>query len=402
MISVPRVRAMLRKELRQLFRDPKTKRMVFGAPIIQLLLFGYAVNTDVTRVATFVVDHDRTETSRALVDAFTAPGYFQLVGRSERPAELDAALDRGDAAVGLWIPRGFATDLAAGRGASVQVLVDGTNSNTATVAQGYAARIVRSFGLARAGASGASGAGGAGAAGADAGGGVSGDGGVSAGANAAPLPTGVELRTRAWYNPDLASRVYNVPAVVALILLLMCFLLTAMTVVRERELGTLEQLMVSPLSAGELMLGKTLPVALIGLADLVLVVAVAILWFDIPFRGNPLLLLAASALFILAALGLGLLISTVSNTQQEAFMGMFMVILPLIILSGFMYPIHTMPDFFQALTLLNPLRYFLEIVRGVFLKGAGLDVLWPQLLVLSAMAAGILTLATLRFRRTLR
>ncbi|MEX2609750.1 MAG: ABC transporter permease [Gemmatimonadota bacterium] len=380
MISVPRVRALLRKELRQLFRDPKTKRMVFGAPIIQLLLFGYAVNTDVTRVATFVVDHDRTEASRALLDAFTAPGYFQVVGRSARPADLDAALDRGSVAVGLWIPRGFAADLAGGRGATVQVLVDGTNSNTATVAQGYATRIVRSFGLARAGAGG-TGAG---------------------GANAAPLPTGVELRTRAWYNPDLASRVYNVPAVVALILILMCFLLTAMTVVRERELGTLEQLMVSPLSAGELMLGKTLPVALIGLADLVLVVAVAILWFDIPFRGNPLLLLAASAVFILASLGLGLFISTVSNTQQEAFMGMFMVILPLIILSGFMYPIHTMPDFFQGLTLLNPLRYFLEIVRGVFLKGAGLAVLWPQLLVLTAMAAGILTLATLRFRRTLR
>jgi ABC-2 type transport system permease protein len=371
MISVPRVRALLRKELRQLFRDPKTKRMVFGAPIIQLLLFGYAVNTDVTRVATFVVDHDHTADSRALVDAFTAPGYFQVAGRSDRAADLDAALDHGRAMVGLWIPRGFAADLAAGRGATVQVLVDGTNSNTATVAQGYATRIVRGFGLAR----------------------VTGS---------TDIPAGVDLRTRAWYNPDLASRVYNVPAVVAMILLIMCFLLTAMSVVRERELGTLEQLTVSPLSATELMLGKTLPVALIALADLALVVAVAILWFDIPFRGSALLLVAASAVYILAGLGLGLLISTVSRTQQEAFMGMFMVILPLIILSGFMYPIHTMPEFFQTLTLLNPLRYFMEIVRVVFLKGAGLEVLWPQLLVLTGMAAAILTLATLRFRRALR
>ncbi len=367
-----RIRALLRKELRQLFRDPRSKRIVFGAPVIQLLLFGYAVNTDVQRVATVVVDHDRTAESRALVDALTAGGYFRVVGRFDRPADLAAALDAGKATIGVEIPAGFARDLGAGRGARVQVLVDGTNSNTGTVAQGYIARIVQEFGAERAAAAGA-------------------------------LPAGgVDLRARAWYNPDLASRVYNIPAVVGAILMLMSLLLTALAVVRERELGTLDQLVVSPITAGELMVGKTIPVALIALVDMALIAGIGTLWFDVPFRGSVLTLLLGSALFILASLGFGLLISTVSRTQQEAFMGMFLFFLPAIILSGFLYPVDTMPAFFRALTLLNPLRHFLEFVRAVFLKGAGVAELWPQLAIIAVMAAGVLWLATWRFRRAVR
>ncbi|HEY8468479.1 MAG TPA: ABC transporter permease [Longimicrobiales bacterium] len=370
--SLLRIRALLRKEFRQLFRDPRSKRIVFGAPVLQLLLFGYAVNTDVHRVATVVVDHDRTAESRALVDALTAGGYFRVVGRSDRSADLAAALDAGKATIGVEIPAGFARDLAAGRGARVQVLVDGTNSNTATVAQGYIARIVQEFGAERAAAAGA-------------------------------LPTGgVDLRARAWYNPDLASRVYNIPAVVGAILMMMSLLLTALAVVRERELGTLDQLVVSPITAGELIVGKTVPAALIALVDMALIAGIGTLWFDVPFRGSVLTLLLGSAFFILASLGFGLLISTVSRTQQEAFMGMFLFFLPAIILSGFLYPVHTMPAFFRALTLLNPLRHFLEFVRAVFLKGAGIGELWPQLATIAVMAAGVLWLATWRFRRAVR
>lgn len=370
-LDLLRIRRMVVKELRQLFRDPKTKRVIFVSPVIQLILFGYAVNTDVRNVATALVDLDRTVESRRLVDAFTSSGYFRIVDRSDRPAALRRALDRGHAVVGLHVPAGYAEDLAAGRSPAVQLLVDGTNSNTATVAQGYAVRIARDVGARIA----------------------AGEGGAS--------PPAIDLRARAWFNPSLQSRVYNVPAVIGVIVLLMCLLLTAMAVVREREIGTLEQLLVSPLSATELMLGKTLPVAGIALVQLALVTTVALLWFDIPLRGSVPALLVAAALFILAGLSLGLYISTISSTQQEAFLAMFLFVLPAIILSGFLYPIETMPEIFQTLTLANPLRHFLEIVRGIFLKGAGPADLWVQYSVLLAMASGGLVIATRRFRASL-
>jgi ABC-2 type transport system permease protein len=372
--SALRIRRMIVKELRQLFRDPRTKRVIFVAPVIQLVLFGYAVNTDVRNVAMALVDHDRTPESRALADALTASGYFRLVLTSDRPADLGQALDAGRAVVGLEIPPGYAGDLAAGRTASVQLLLDGTNSNTATVAQGYATRIVANLGarIARESTEGLG-----------------------------PVPGGIDLRARAWFNPSLESRVYNVPAVIGVIVLLMCLLLTALAVVREREVGTLEQLLVSPLSATELMLGKTIPVAGIALVQLTLVTSAALLWFDIPLRGPVSTLVLAAALFILAGLSLGLLISTISATQQEAFLAMFLFLLPAIILSGFLYPIDTMPELFQQLTLANPLRHFLEIVRGIFLRGAGITELWVQFVVLAGMALAGLGVATWRFRMTL-
>lgn len=369
-LSFLRVRRMVVKELRQLFRDPRTRGVIFVSPIIQLVLFGYAVNTDVHSVATAVVDHDHTAESRALISALTASDYFRIVLQSDRPADLGRALDDGRAVVALEIPTRYAADLAAGRGPAVQLLVDGSNSNTATIAQGYAARIVQQLGATVVSANGAS---------------------------MAPI----DLRARAWFNPSLESRVYNVPAVIGVILLLMCLLLTAMAVVRERELGTLEQLLVSPLSAGELMLGKTLPVAGVALVQMTLVTIVALLWFRVPLLGSVPVLLLAAALFILAGLSFGLFISTISATQQEAFLGMFLFMLPAIILSGFLYPVSTMPTVFQYLTLANPLRHFLEIVRGIFLRGAGVSDLWIQFSVLATMAGAGLFIATRRFRRTL-
>ena len=370
-LSLLRIRRLVTKELRQLFRDPKTKRVIFGAPVLQLILFGYAVNTDVYDVATALVDHDNTAESRALVESLTASGYFRVVLSSDRPADLDEALDRGHARVALQIPAGYSADLKAGRGPVVQLLVDGTNSNTATVAQGYAAKIIQQRGARAALESGLA------------------------------LPQGVELRSRAWFNPDLDSQVYNVPAVIGVIVLLMSLLLTALSVVREREVGTLEQLLVSPLSATELMLGKTLPVAGVAMMQLATVTAVALLWFQVPLRGSVPTLLFAALLFILAGLSFGLFISTISATQQEAFLSMFLFILPAIILSGFLYPIDTMPEIFQRLTLANPLRHFLEIVRGIFLRGSGLRELWVQFTVLAGMAGVGLGVAASRFKASL-
>ena len=377
------VTELVRKERHQLLRDPRTRMIIFVAPIVQLLVFGYAVNTDIRDVATVVVDRDVTSDSRRLLDAFTATGRFQIVERAARPTEMTAALDRGDVVVGLEIPAGFAADLAAGRSPAVQVLVDGTNSNTGTVALGYANRIVQAFGAEKLGAS-ATGAGVGGAR-----------------PDGTGRPAGVDLRTRAWYNPDLASRDYNVPAVIGAVLMLMCLLLTALAVARERETGTLEQLMVTPLKPAELMLGKTLPVAVVGLIDLALVTTVAVAWFRIPFRGSIPTLLVAALVYIVAALALGLLISTVSRTQQEAFMSMFLFFLPAVILSGFLYPVYTMPALFRWISVLDPIRHFLVIVRGLFLRGEGFLELWPELLILTAMAVGILGLAVARFRRSL-
>ena len=362
-----RVRRMLRKEFRQMFRDPRLARVIFIAPVIQLIVFGYAVNTDLRQAPTYVVDQDNTRASRELVDALTASGYFRVVGRSDRAAAITEALDRGRALMGVQVPRGFARDLVAGRGAEVQLILDGSNSNTGTIARGNAERIIQLFALERMRAAGVTGA--------------------------------LELRTRAWYNPDLASRVYNVPAVIGLILMLMSLLLTALTVVREREVGTLEQLSVTPLTPGEFILGKTIPPAIVAFIDLALITGVAILWFDIPFRGPALALLLAASLYILTGLAFGLLVSTISRTQQEAFMALFLTLMPAIILSGFMFPIFTMPDVFQWMTYANPIRHFLEIVRGVFLKGDGMAQLWSQYLWLTGLAALMLWSAVWRFRR---
>ena len=368
-INLPRLRQMVRKEFKQLLRDPRSKRMMFMSPVVQLLLFAYAVNTDVRRAATFVVDHDGTAVSRELVQTFTASGYFRVAGQSSRPADLARALDAGDAVLGLEIPRGFAADLLAGRAPQVQVLIDGTSSNTATVASGYAAQILAGY----------------------------------TGTRATGPPeheTTLDLRARVWYNPNLVSRVYNVPGVIGTIIMLMGLLLTALAIVREREIGTLEQLMVSPLSSLELMLGKTIPVVVICFVDLLLITSVALLWFDIPLRGSFVLLLVTSLFYIFTALGLGLFISTVSDTQQEAFMSMFFFFLPALMLSGFMYPVANMPEAVQIVTLANPIRHYLEVVRAIFLKGAGLDALWPQITVLAVMGTVILSLAASRFRKT--
>jgi ABC-2 type transport system permease protein len=374
-LDLGRLTQLVRKEARQTFRDPRALRVIFVAPIIQLLVFGYAVTTDVKNAALIVYDRDHTSQSRQLVQALTAAGYFRVEATAQRAEDLAAALDHGRAILALEIPRGFQGDLAAGRPATVQLLIDGTTSNTATVAQAYASQIILRFGQEHSPV-------------------------VQAARTATGHVPGVDLRVRAWYNPNLESRVYNVPGVVCNLMMLMSLLLTTLAVVRERELGTLEQLMVSPLKPAELIVGKTLPVVGIALVDLVLITSVATLWFHIPMRGSYALLGLVSLAYIVCGLGIGLLISTVSDTTQEAFMTMFMFFLPAMIFSGFFFPVENMPVFFQYVSLLDPVRYYVEAVRAIFLKGAGLAVLWPQFAALAVMGGGILSLATSRFHKT--
>ncbi len=366
--SLERILELVRKEFRQVLRDPRMRGIIFVAPVIQLLVFGYAVSTDVKNTSLYVVDQDRTEASRSVADAMTSGGWFRIVGRSGDPRDLVSALDHGDAVAGVVIPTGFSRDLDRGA-ARVQVILDGSNSNVATVARGYAERILREWGLAR--------------------------GGID-------LKAALDVRERAWFNAGLSSRDYNVPGVTGLIIFMICLMLTALAIVREREAGTLEQLMVSPVRRFELILGKSIPFALIGLFDLALVTIVAFAWFGIPFRGSPPALLLASVLYILSGLGIGLFISTISSTQQEAFMGTFLVFLPAILLAGLMFPVRSMPKIFQIITLANPIRHYLVIVRSIFLKGSGIEALWPHYAALAIIGFSIFAFATARFEKRLR
>jgi ABC-2 type transport system permease protein len=366
--SLERIFELVRKEFRQVLRDPRMRGIIFVAPVIQLLVFGYAVSTDVRNTSLFIVDQDRSEASRSVASAMTAGPWFRLVGVSDDPRVLVSALDHADAVAGLVIPRGFSRDVDRGA-ARVQLILDGSNSNVATVARGYAERMLLEWALAR--------------------------GGID-------LSTTLEVRERAWFNAGLSSRDYNVPGVTGLIIFMICLMLTALAIVREREAGTLEQLMVSPVKRFELILGKSIPFALIGLFDLALVTVVAFAWFDIPFRGSPPALLLASSLYILSGLGIGLFISTISTTQQEAFMGTFLVFLPAILLAGLMFPVRSMPWIFQVITLANPVRHYLVIVRSIFLKGAGIGALWPHYLALLIIGVVIFGIATLRFEKRIR
>ncbi|WP_031217574.1 ABC transporter permease [Halomonas sp. PBN3] len=370
-----RIYRMMIKEFIQVLRDPRMRFLIFVTPVVQLIVFGFAVTTDVEHIKTAILDMDRSAESRALADQFTSSGYFDIIARPESPDALGELLDRTVVIAAIQIDRGFADDLAAGRQAEIQVLIDGTDSNTGTVAMDYAQRITSAFSRKRLDAS------------------------VTQLEQAA-APSGlVELRSRAWYNPDLKSRYYNVPGVVAVILLMTSLLLTSMAIVREREIGTMEQLMVTPIRPMELILGKTLPFVMISYLDLVVVMLVAVYGFGIPIRGSGLLLLFGAGLYLMSTIGVGLFISTVSKTQQQALMASFFFFLPATLLSGFMFPIENMPELAQWITYINPLRYFLVIIRDVFLKGSGMDLLWPQFLAQGALGLLLLTGSALRFRK---
>jgi ABC-2 type transport system permease protein len=368
---------MLIKEFIQIARDPRMRAILLVIPIVQVLIFGYAVTTDVRHIRTAVYDLDESPASRELLSRFEGSGTFDFAVRVRREVEVAALLDRGEVKAVIRVNRGFSADLGAGRTAGVQILVDGTDSNTASVILSYASRIAGDFG-------------------------------AEALSERVLRTTGLDLSpsavtpaTRAWFNPNLESRNFYVPGVIALLVMVLSVLLSSMAVVREKEIGTIEQIMVTPIGRSEFILGKTVPFVVICLFDVVLISVVAVFWFDVPIEGDPLILLASTVLYLMGTLGVGLFISTVSGTQQQAMMTAFFFMMPAILLSGFIYPIANMPLPVQWLTFLNPLRYFLVVLRGVFLKGVGLDVLWPQMAALALLGASLLGLAVLRFKKTL-
>ena len=366
-----RIKHMIIKEFIQTFRNRKNWVLLFGFPIIQLFMFGYVVTTDVNNISTAFYDRDKSQESRELARRLQASGYFSITHYPQSADEIKDLLDRGEVLCAIQINEKFASDIAKGKPAEVQVIVDGTDSNTAMIAMNYASKIIGGYAADRA-----------------------------APAVKARL-TQIEFRTRFWYNPDLKSRNYNVPGVIASIIMLICLMLTSMSIVREREMGTIEQLMVSPIRPFELMLGKTLPFAIISFFDMLVVIVLGTLWFGITIKGSLLLLFLGTTVYLLSVLGIGLFISTILRTQQQALMATMFFFMPALLLSGFMFPIDNMPEGFQYLTYLNPLRYFLIIIRGVFLKGSGFDILWPQMAALLFLGSIIITLSSLRFRKRL-
>ena len=372
-----RIRHMLIKEFIQVLRDPRMKGVVFVMPVIQLIVIGYAVTTDVRHVRTAVYDLDDSRESRRLVDHFLATETFDLVEYVTDDRQMTELLDHGDVQMVLHFQHGFGEDLRAGRMAQVQIIVDGTDSNTAGVILGYASQITMT--TAR---------------------NVLIDRFIRLQGRFQP-PGRAELRTRAWFNENLESRNFYVPGAIVVIVSVVTLLLTSMAVVREKEIGTMEQVMVTPIRPVEFVLGKTAPFAIIGFIDVVLVMAIGVFWFQVPLRGSIPLLLAAAGLYLVTILGIGLLISTVSGTQQQAMMGTFFFFFPAMLLSGFAFPIENMPEPVQWVTYVNPLRYFLVILRNIFLKGVGLEILWPQFAALAAIGLATLWLVSVRFRKTL-
>lgn len=369
---------ILRKEFLQLRRDPNIVRLIFIGPIAQLLIFGFAINLDVNSVPMIVCDLDHSLQSHDFIARFENSGYFPIVAYVDRIGDIDDYLQRGKASIAITISREFGRKIAKGEPAQVQAIVDGSESSAASVGISYAQAIVagysqqvmlagfarRGFGMLR--------------------------------------PISVEPEIRVWYNPDLRSRNYILPGLLGMILMQATVVLTALAIVKEKETGTMEQLIVTPVKTWQIIIGKLAPFTIISIIDILLALAGITLLFGIPVRGSLVTLGGLSALFILTTLGIGLFVSTVSSTQQQAMMtAMFFVMLPMNFLSGFIFPIENMPKLIQLVSYLLPLRYFFEIIRGIVLRGAGLDVLWPQVLALVVFAVGILTLSAVRFKKKL-
>ena len=369
---------LIRKEFLQLRRDKKMLPIIFVAPIFQLIILGYAVNMDIKNIQLAVYDLDKSSKSRELIRGFTNSGYFTLIDYINHYQELDHYLDYGKASLVVVIPNDFAKKINGRETAQVQIIIDGSDSSFAMASLQYATlilnrysqnivleliRVMRYQGL--------------------------------------RIPQ-IIPQVRVWYNPELLSKNFMIPGVLALLLMVITALLTSLALVREREIGTMEQLIVTPIKPYVLLTGKLAPFVLIGMIDVILVITVANLWFKVQIKGSVILLLLLCIIFLLTTLGLGLFVSTISKTQQQAMMvTMFFIMLPMIYLSGFVFPIENMPKIMQAISYLLPLRYFVVIVRGIFLKGVGIKELWDETLLLFLLGIFIFSLSVMRFRKKL-
>jgi len=366
------------KELIQVLRDKRLRTTLIVPPLFQLIIFGYAANLDVKHIRMAVRDLDQSVDSRELIARFSGSKYFDLVSFPETPKEIEFLIKKGEVILSIEIPSDFSKKLKKGEGTTIQIILDGTESNTAMIALGYIGRILSEYSTAilvkrlnREGVIGFE-------------------------------EAGVEVEHRIWFNATLESRLFYVPGVIGSIAFLIPIILTAQAIVREREIGTLEQIMVTPIRPWELVVGKTLPFAMIGLLDAIIIALIGVFWFEVPFRGNPLILFLGNVLFLMSAVGIGLFISTISSTQQQAQISTFFFAMPAFILSGFAFPLENMPEWLQNITYINPLRYFLVIIRGVFLKGNGLDILWPQMVALTILGGLMILLSSLRFQKRLK
>lgn len=374
------LRSFIAKEFTQILRDFRMRGMLFGAPVLMLVVFGYAVNTDVKSIKMAVLDRDRSMESRSFISKFTASGYFIHYAEAVTPESGADMLDRGDVDIYISIPPGFSSDLKKGKTTEVQIIADGSDSLRASVTLAYVNQVTSDFSdiylkskIAIA---------------------------VRSRGELSPVSgNAVVLEERTLFNPELTSRNFYLPGVLGLLVALITIMMTSMSVVKERESGTIEQIIVSPLKPMEFVAGKTLPFAIIGFIDIVVITLVAIAWFKVPFNGSFIFLLLCGLFYIICTLAVGLYISTVSQTQQQAMLSTFLFFLPSIMLSGFVFPIYAMPLFFKILTFFNPMRYFISIIRGIFLKGVGFSVLWSDLLGLGILAATLLYLSVRRVNR---
>jgi ABC-2 type transport system permease protein len=370
---------IMKKEFIEVWRDTRSLAFILAMPVVMLFLYGYGISSDVKRVPLVVYDRDGTPAARELIRRFTSTDYFVVAAEATNLRELRHSIDTGQAKVGLLIPEDFDRNLGAGRPAPIQFVVDGSDSNTAGIAIGNIAAISKGLELSP--------------------------------RDLRPdvliplqseLSPPIELRTWVWYNPELRSSNFLIPGLTAVILMMLAALLTSLTVAREWERGTMEALIASPLHPHELMVGKILPYVVIGLVDVLFILLLAVFWFRVPLRGSVTLLMASSTIFLLGALGIGLFFSAATKNQQVAFqLSILATMLPALLLSGFFYPIENMPPILQAITTIVPARYFLVVIRGIFLKGVGVEVLWKELLFLSAFAVLMLFVSSAKFKKRL-
>jgi ABC-2 type transport system permease protein len=366
---------LIRKEFQELRRNPRMFPVIFVAPVIQLGILGYAATTDVKNVPVVVLDADRSPVSRDLIGRFEGSPYFSVARVTSSDADVRRDIESGRAWMAVSIPADYGEAIRVRRPVTVQVVADGSDSNSAGMGLAYASALLADH---------------------------------AAEIAASRVPSGaatvgaLDVRIRVWFNPQLLSQHFMVPGVLALLLMVITVVLGSMSVVREKELGTLEQLNVTPLKRWELIVGKLLPFGLIGVIDILLVVSVAVFWFEVPLRGSFALLFGLSLVYLLCSLGLGLLVSTISDSQQQAMMtAVFFFMFPMMYLSGFIFPIENMPALLQPVTYLIPLRYYLVIVRGIFLKGVGLETFWMDALLMLAWGLVVISLATFRSKKTL-
>lgn len=369
---------IIKKEFLQFKRDPKMFAMILVAPVVQLIFLGYAANLDVEKVHTAIFDQDKSETSRNYIEKFQGSGYFSFDYYVDNYDELQDKIDNGKVILGLVIKKGFEEKIIRRETASLQAIFDGSDGNTASIAAGYVQSVTADFSK-----------------------NIISDYLDKSGRKIKPAGS-VTAETRVWYNPELKTRMFMVPGIVGLLLMIITLILTSLAIVKEKEIGTLEQLIVTPIKPIQLIMGKLIPFAILGFVSVIIIINAMAVIFNITVRGNILLLFTSTFIYILSTLGLGLFVSTISKTQQQAMMlAIFVVMMPMVYLSGFAFPIENMPELIQYTTYIIPLRYFMTIIRGIILKGVGIAELWPNLLALFFIGTSILVLSALRFKKRL-